>query len=107
MARHNFFYNTFVAADGSIGMDEPWSRPGDYVLLRALTDLVCASSSCARTTSTRLTRGSRPTSMCGIYDKSHAFAKGIAHRMTPDAIPETVPRVGFPFPHRRAHEKLR
>ena len=27
-------------------MDEPWSRPGDYVLLRAMTDLVCASSAC-------------------------------------------------------------
>lgn len=42
----NFFYNTFVAHDETIGMDEPWSRPGDYVLLRALTDLVCASSAC-------------------------------------------------------------
>ena len=27
-------------------LDEPWSRPGDYVLLRAMTDLVCASSAC-------------------------------------------------------------
>jgi aminomethyltransferase len=44
----NFFYNTFVNPDQSIGLDEPWSRPGDYVLLRALTDLVCASSSCSR-----------------------------------------------------------
>ena len=26
--------------------DEPWSRPGDYVLMRALTDLVCVSSAC-------------------------------------------------------------
>ena len=26
--------------------DEPWSRPGDYVLLRALTDIVCVSSAC-------------------------------------------------------------
>ena len=26
--------------------DEPWSRPGDYVLLRASDDLVCASSAC-------------------------------------------------------------
>ena len=26
--------------------DEPWSRPGDYVMLRAMTDLVCASSAC-------------------------------------------------------------
>ena len=27
-------------------LDEPWSRPGDYVLLRASTDLVCLSSAC-------------------------------------------------------------
>ena len=27
-------------------LDEPWSRPGDYVLLRATTDLVCLSSAC-------------------------------------------------------------
>ena len=27
-------------------MDDPWSRPGDYVLLRALTDLVCFSTAC-------------------------------------------------------------
>ena len=26
--------------------DEPWSRPGDYVLLRASSDLVCSSSAC-------------------------------------------------------------
>ena len=27
-------------------LDEPWSRPGDYVLLRAMTDLLCGSTSC-------------------------------------------------------------
>ena len=32
----NFFFNTVVDGDGAIGLDEPWSRPGDYVLMRAL-----------------------------------------------------------------------
>ena len=30
----------------ALGMDDPWSRPGDYVLLRALSDLVCVSTAC-------------------------------------------------------------
>src|SRR5262245_17428184 len=42
----NFFYNTGFDANNVFVMDEPWSRPGDYVLLRAMSDLVCASSSC-------------------------------------------------------------
>lgn len=42
----NFFFNTNIDATNAIGMDEPWSRPGDFVLLRALTDLVCVSTGC-------------------------------------------------------------
>ena len=42
----NFFYNTGFDRDHVMFMDEPWSRPGDYVLLRAMNDLVCASSAC-------------------------------------------------------------
>ncbi|MFQ3357750.1 MAG: aminomethyltransferase [Paracoccaceae bacterium] len=37
----NFFYNTFIGANASVMSDKSWSRPGDYVLMRALTDLVC------------------------------------------------------------------
>ncbi|PZO38537.1 MAG: glycine cleavage protein T [Shackletoniella antarctica] len=42
----NFFYNTSVDGHGAIGFEEPLSRPGDYVLLLAHQDLLCASSSC-------------------------------------------------------------
>ena len=42
----NFFYNTGVRRQQRALFDEPWSRPGDYVLLRALTDIVCVSSAC-------------------------------------------------------------
>lgn len=37
----NFFFNTYLDEHGVMYSDEPWSRPGDYVLLRALTDIVC------------------------------------------------------------------
>ena len=42
----NFFYNTAFDSSLQLISDEPWSRPGDYVMLRALSDLVCASSAC-------------------------------------------------------------
>jgi glycine cleavage system T protein len=42
----NFFYNTSFNDANQLLFDEPWSRPGDYVLLRAMSDLVCASSAC-------------------------------------------------------------
>lgn len=42
----NFFYNTSVDGHGGIGFEESLSRPGDYVLLLAHQDLLCASSAC-------------------------------------------------------------
>lgn len=42
----NLFYNTAFDAAHQLTSDEPWSRPGDYVMLRACTDLACASSAC-------------------------------------------------------------
>jgi aminomethyltransferase len=90
----NFFYNTFVSADETIGLDEPWSRPGDYVLLRALTDLVCASSACPDDIDPA--NGWVPTEIhVRIYDRSAAPAPGNAHRMTPDAPPILTRQTGF------------
>lgn len=90
----NFFFNTQLAHDGAITADEAWSRPGDYVLLRASTNLVCASSSCADDVFT--TNGYNPTDiLIRVYDKSADFSKGIAHRMTPDAEPRLTRESGF------------
>jgi aminomethyltransferase len=90
----NFFYNTFVNHDDSISLDEPWSRAGDYVLLRALTDLVCASSSC--TDDIDPANGWNPTDIhVRVYDGSNNFSRGIAHRMTPDAAPKLTRETGF------------
>ncbi|WP_082536854.1 MULTISPECIES: DUF1989 domain-containing protein [unclassified Aureimonas] len=90
----NFFYNTFVDAHDRIAMDEPWSRPGDYVLLRALTDLVCASSSCADDIDPA--NGWMPTDIhLRVYDAACQFQNGSAHRMTPDAEPRMSRESGF------------
>lgn len=90
----NFFYNTIVDEHDAIGFDEPWSRPGDYVLLRATTDLICASSSCADDVDPA--NGWAPTDIhVRVYDKDSQFSKGIAHRMTPQAEPELTRESGF------------
>ena len=47
----NLFFNTHIDGAGLLIADEPWSRPGDYVLLRALTDLICVNSACPDDTS--------------------------------------------------------
>lgn len=90
----NFFYNTQAAPCGTITMDEPWSRPGDHVLLRALTDLVCASSSCADDIDPA--NGWVPTDIhVRIYDATRELPRGIAHRMTQDASPVLSRETGF------------
>ncbi|HWL18165.1 MAG TPA: DUF1989 domain-containing protein [Bradyrhizobium sp.] len=90
----NFFYNTSLDAGGGIGLDEPWSRPGDYVLMRALTDLVCASSSCPDDVDPA--NGWNPTDIqVRIYPKEHSFSRGIVYRMTPDSPPILTRETGF------------
>ncbi len=42
----NVFMNAPVAADGRISINEPLSKPGDYVDLRAETDLIVGISNC-------------------------------------------------------------
>ena len=90
----NFFYNTSATDSGSIVSDEPWSRPGDYVLLRAMTDLLCASSSCSDDIDPA--NGWNPTDIrVRIYDQSCRFSPGVATRMTPDAAPRLTRRSAF------------
>ena len=90
----NFFYNTAVDAHNVLTMDEPWSRPGDYVLLRATVDLVCASSSCADDIDPA--NGWMPTDIhVRVYDRANAFSKGSAFRMTADAEPRLTRQTGF------------
>ena len=90
----NFFYNIHIDANNVIILDEPWSRPGDYVLLRALTDLVCASSACPDDIDPA--NGWNPTDIhVRVYPAQHTFSKAVAYRMTPDADPQMTRETAF------------
>ncbi|WP_439817154.1 DUF1989 domain-containing protein [Zavarzinia sp. CC-PAN008] len=90
----NFFYNTILDHSMRIGLDEPWSRPGDYVLMRAMTDLVCASSACPDDIDAA--NGWNPTDIhVRVYAADQTFPKAIAVRPTPDAEPDLTQETGF------------
>jgi glycine cleavage system T protein (aminomethyltransferase) len=90
----NFFYNTGIDANNQLFLDEPWSRPGDYVLLRALKDLICASSACPDDIDPA--NGWNPTDIhVRVYPAKHQFSKGVAHRMTADADPQMTRETSF------------
>ncbi|HXV25072.1 MAG TPA: DUF1989 domain-containing protein [Alphaproteobacteria bacterium] len=90
----NYFYNTFLGGDNVLTLDEPWSRPGDYVLMRASTDLVCASSACPDDIDAA--NGWNPTEIhVRIYPRHRTFSRAIATRMTPDSDAELTRETGF------------
>ena len=90
----NFFYNTFIAANGGLGSDEAWSRPGDYVMMRALTDLVCVSSACPDDTTGG--NGWNPTDIhVRVYSGAETFSRAVARRTTPDAEPKMSKETAF------------
>ena len=90
----NLFYNTGVNASNAIFLDDPWSRPGDYVLMRALKDLVCGSSACPDDIDA--TNAWNPTDIhVRIYDAKHSFSKATAFRMTPESEPRLTRETGF------------
>ncbi len=90
----NFFFNTFLDEHGVMYSDEPWSRPGDYVLLRALTDIVCVSSACPDDTTPA--NGWNPTDIhIRTYSGKETFQRSIAIRATPDSEPKMTQKTGF------------
>lgn len=90
----NFFFNTAIDAQGVVQSDEPWSRPGDYVLLRALTDIVCVSSACPDDTTP-----ANGWDLTDIHVRSYAaterFQRASAWRATPDAEPIMTRETAF------------
>jgi aminomethyltransferase len=96
----NFFYNTGFDRDHVMFMDEPWSRPGDYVLLRAMNDLVCASSACPDDVDPA--NGWEITDIhVRVYSPENRFSTAIAHRVTPEAEPVLTKETAF---HSRTSE---
>ena len=90
----NYFYNTNIDKNNQLYLDEPWSRPGDYVLMRALTDLVCVSSSCPDDIDPA--NGWLPTDIhIRTYSPDEKFSRAVAYRMTPDAEPQLTRETAF------------
>ncbi len=90
----NFFYNTALDDAHVYSLDEPYSRPGDYVLLRALQDMVCCSSACPDDTTPA--NGWNPTDIhVRVYGSETLFKKSVAYRMTTDAAPRETRETGF------------
>jgi aminomethyltransferase len=90
----NYFYNTNIDASNQLYLDEPWSRPGDYVLMRALTDLVCVSSACPDDIDPA--NGWDPTDIhVRTYSGKKTFSIAVGHRMTPDSDPELTRETAF------------
>lgn len=90
----NYFYNTRVDDHNQIYFDEAWSRPGDYVLMRALTDLICVSSACPD--DINVGNGWTPTDIhVRTYSDKEKFSRAVAYRMTPDAEPQLTRETAF------------
>lgn len=90
----NFFFNTGLDEHGVMYADEPWTRPGDFVLLRALTDLVCVTSACPDDTTAA--NGWNPTDIhVRTYGGKETFQRSVAYRPTPDAEPKMTKQTGF------------
>lgn len=90
----NLFYNTAFDAAHQLTSDESWSRPGDYVMLRACTDLVCASSACPDDIDPA--NGWTPTDIhVRVYDSTRRFSVAVGHRLTPDSEPVLTKPTAF------------
>jgi aminomethyltransferase len=90
----NLFFNTGIDAHGVMYSDEPWSRPGDYVLMRALTDLVCVSSACPDDTSPA--NGWYLSDIhVRTYSGAEKFSRAIAWRATPNSEPKMTKDTAF------------
>ncbi len=90
----NFFFNTMLDDTNALGMDDPWSRPGDYVMLRALTDLVCVSTGCPCDVDPA--NGWNPTDIqVRTYKAEEDFKRSIGFRKSAEADMEETKETGF------------
>jgi len=90
----NYFYNTNINHNNQLYLDEPWSRPGDYVLMRALTDIICVSSSCPDDIDAA--NGWNPTDIhVRTYSEKQKFQHAVVTRMTPEAEAQLTKETAF------------
>ena len=81
----NFFWSTWIDAHSHALMtEESWSRPGDYVAMRALDDLVCVTTACPDDLDP--INGWNPTDVhVRIYKPDTAVRRAVAYRMKEDS----------------------
>lgn len=90
----NFFFNTSLDDSHAIGLDDPWTRPGDHVMMRALTDLVCVTTSCP--SDIDATNGWNPTDIqVRVYGERSAFRRSVGWRKTPGDDMKQTRETGF------------
>lgn len=76
----NFFFNSWIDhADNHIQSEESWSRPGDYVAMRAMDDLLCVSTACPDDIDP--INGWNPTDIhVRIYEADASVRRAVAYR---------------------------
>ncbi len=81
----NFFFNSWIdRADNRIQVEESWSRPGDYVAMQAMDDLVCVSTACPDDVDP--INGWNPTDVhIRIYKPDTPIRRAVAHREKEDS----------------------
>ncbi len=90
----NFFFNSILDDTHVLSLDDPWSRPGDYVLLQAQTDLICVSTACP--SDIDATNAWNPTDIqVRVYKENEDFKRSIGWRRTPEADVEPTKETGF------------
>ncbi len=78
----------------ALGMDDPWSRPGDFVLLKALSDLVCISTACPCDVDPA--NGWDPTDIqVRTYKANEDFKRSIGYRKSVELEMEETKQTGF------------
>lgn len=79
----NFFFNSWIdRSDSIIASDEAWSRPGDYVAMQAMTDLVCVSTACPDDVDP--INGWNPTDIhVRIYEEDTKISRSVSWRAHP------------------------
>ena len=90
----NFFYNTALDAHHQIIHDDPYTRPGDYLMMQAQDDLVCVSTSCP--SDIDATNGWDPTDIqVRVYGENELFKRSIGYRASVETDLVESKKTGF------------
>ncbi len=91
----NFFFNSWMDTGSNVlASDEAWSRPGDYVAMQALTDLVCVTTACPDDVDP--INGWNPTDIqVRIYEEDTSITHAISRHAQPDDVAQLTQHTPF------------